>query len=135
MSTASLQLRHALFRLLAVQLTLTAVLALLAILLGQTGSVAWAIMFGGGVALAGSLVILWYGYRAERAGSNLVRNASLIYGSAIVRFALMMVLLATGLAILRLHPLWLLLGLSAGLLAHMFLTALVPETKRWQAKS
>jgi F0F1-type ATP synthase assembly protein I len=133
MSTADLQLRRTMRRLLVLQLFLTVFLA--------AAAYAWhglpasrAALFGGAVAMAGTLVILWYGRRAERAGANLARNASLIYGSAIVRFATTITLLAVGIATLRLQPLWLFAGLSAGLLAQLVLTALIPETRKWRAK-
>lgn len=121
-------------RLLALQLVVTVLLAATAY--------AWqgipalrAALFGGAVAMAGTLVILWYGRRAEYAGANLARNASLIYGSAIVRFATTVTLLAVGIATLRLQPLWLFAGLSAGLMAQLVLTALIPETRKWRAKN
>lgn len=134
MSTADLQLRHTLRRLLVLQLLLTVLLALAA-LAWQGVPALRAVLYGGAVAMAGTLVILWYGRRAENAGANLARNASLIYGSAIVRFATTLVLLAVGIASLRLQPLWLLLGFSAGLAAQTVLTALVPETRKWRAKN
>lgn len=134
MSTADLQLRHTLRRLLVLQLLLTVLLALAA-LAWQGVPALRAVLYGGAVAMAGTLVILWYGRRAESAGANLARNASLIYGSAIVRFATTLVLLAVGIASLRLQPLWLLLGFSAGLVAQTVLTALVPETRKWRAKN
>jgi len=134
MSTADLQLRRTMFRLLALQLLLTVLLALAA-LAWQGVPALRAVLFGGAVAMAGTLVILWYGRRAESAGANLARNASLIYGSAIVRFATTITLLAVGIAALRLQPLWLFAGLSAGLLAQTVLTALIPETRKWRAKN
>lgn len=133
MSTADLQLRHTMRRLLALQLLLTVTLALAALAWHGVPALR-AVLYGGAVAMAGTLVILWYGRRAERAGANLARNASLIYGSAIVRFATTITLLAAGIAILRLQPLWLFAGLSAGLLAQLVLTALIPETRKWRAK-
>lgn len=134
MSTADLQLRHTMRRLLVLQLLLTVVLALAA--LAWHGAAALrAVLYGGAVAMAGTLVILWYGRRAESVGTNLARNASLIYGSAIVRFATTIALLAVGIAALRLQPLWLFAGLSAGLLAQTVLTALIPETRKWRAKN
>lgn len=130
MSTAaSRQLRQTMYRLLLVQCLLAIVLALLAAGKTQSMQVAAAVLFGGAVAMAGTLVILWYGYRAGRAGASLGRNATLIFGSAIVRFVVMMTLLATGIAILRLQPLWLLAGLSACLLLQAVLTVLVPGRK------
>lgn len=134
MSTADLQLRHTMFRLLVLQLLLTVMLALAALAWHGVPALR-AVLFGGAVAMAGTLVILWYGRRAETAGANLARNASLIYGSAIVRFATTLALLAVGIAALRLQPLWLLLGFSASLLAQTVLTALVPETRKWRAKN
>jgi F0F1-type ATP synthase assembly protein I len=122
-----LQLRRSLLRLALLQTGLALALALLALSLGQGADSAQAAAFGGAVAAAGSLVILWYGHRAKAAGASLLRNASLIYGAAIVRFVLMAMLLAAGLAILRLPPLWLLLGLSAGLAAQLVLNGLISE--------
>lgn len=134
MSTADLQLRRTMFRLLALQLLLTVLLALAAHAWHGAPALR-AVLFGGAVAMAGTLVILWYGRRAESAGANLARNASLIYGSAIVRFATTITLLAVGIAALRLQPLWLFAGLSAGLVAQLVLTALIPETRKWRAKN
>lgn len=133
MSSADLKLRHAMRRLLVLQLVLTTVVAL--------AGYAWhglpalkASLFGGAVAMVGTLVIAWYGRRAERAGASVARNAALIYGSAIVRFTTTLVLLLVGIAILRLQPLWLFGGFIASLLAQMVATALVPETKICRAK-
>lgn len=133
MSSADLKLRHAMRRLLVLQLVLTLVVAGAGY--GWHGMTALqASLFGGAVAMVGTLVIAWYGRRAERAGANVARNAMLIYGSAIVRFSTTLVLLSVGIAILRLQPLWLFGGFIAGLLAQMVATALVPETKICRAK-
>jgi F0F1-type ATP synthase assembly protein I len=134
MSTADLQLRHTMRRLLALQLLLTVLLALAALAWHGVPALR-AVLYGGAVAMAGTLVILWYSRRAESVGANLARNASLIYGSAIVRFATTITLLAVGIAALRLQPLWLFAGLSAGLVAQLVLTALIPETRKWRAKN
>lgn len=133
MSSANIQLRHAMRRLLVLQLVSTAIVALVGLV--WQGSIAVRpALFGGATAMVGTLVIAWYGRRAERAGASVARNASLIYGSAIVRFSTVMVLLFVGIAILRLQPVWLFAGFIATLLAQMILTALVPEKKTWRAK-
>ena len=133
MSSADLKLRHAMRRLLVLQLVLTAVVALAGYVWYGHPAMR-AALFGGVVAMVGTLVIAWYGRRAERAGANMARNAALIYGSAIVRFTTTLALLSVGIAILRLQPLWLFGGFIAGLLAQMVATALVPETKICRAK-
>ncbi len=120
-------------RLLVLQLVLTLVVALIGFVWQGLIAVRPA-LFGGATAMVGTLVIVWYGRRAERAGASVIRNASLIYGSAIIRFGTIMVLLFVGIAILRLQPVWLFAGFIAALLAQMTLTALVPETKKWRAK-
>jgi len=133
MSSANAKLLQALRRLLVLQLVIALVVATVGYLWHGEAAMR-AALFGGGVAAAATLVLWWYGYRAVKAGSNLARNAMLIYGGAIVRFSTVLVLLLVGIAILRLQPLWLFGGLVAGLLTQTVTTALVPETKTCRAK-
>lgn len=133
MSLVNAQLRQYTWRLLTIQVIFVAIAAA-ATLFRFDGETAGALVYGGAIALAGSLILMWYGRRSESAGSNLARNASLIYGSAITRFFTTLALFAVGIAGLRLTPIPLLLGFVTGVAAQLFSTALVPGKKTWRQK-
>jgi len=127
------QLRLYLRRLLTIQVLLVAATAL--VVYFRFGKAAThAFTYGGAIAITGTLILIWYGRRSEGVGSNLARNASLIYGSAIVRFFTALALFAAGFAVLKLHPLPLFIGFIVGLLGQLISTALVPGNNKWQAK-
>jgi ATP synthase protein I len=133
MSLVNAQLQQYTRRLLTLQVVFVAVAAA-ATLLRFGADIAGALIFGGSIAWVGTLILMWYGRRSERVGSNLARNASLIYGSAITRFFMTLALFAVGIAWLRLAPLPLFLGFVTGVAAQVFSTALVPGKKTWRQK-
>ncbi len=133
MSVVHAQLRRYLRRLLAIQALLIAAAAGATYL--RYGLTEFrALTFGGAIAMTGTLILMWYGWRAERAGSGLARNASLIYGSAIVRFFTTLALFAMGIAVLKFSPLPLFAGFILGLLGQLISTVLVPGNNKWQPK-
>ena len=133
MSVVHVQLRKYLRRLLTIQMTLVTLAAAIAYFrYGIADSSA--LVYGGAIAIAGTLVLMWYGWRAESAGSSLARNAGLVYGSAVVRFFATLALFAAGLAVLHLRPLPLFIGFILGLIGQLVSTALVPGYKQWRAK-
>jgi ATP synthase protein I len=74
--------------------------------------------FGGGIAMASSLLLGWRRHRADT-GRALSGQASLglLYRTAFERFGLVVLLLALGLGWLRLEPVALIAGFIAGQLA------------------
>jgi ATP synthase protein I len=133
MTVIHAHLRQYLHRLLTIQALLVAIAAGAAYLWFGPAA-AGALVYGGAIALTGTLILMRYGRRAEHAGSSLARNASLIYGSAITRFFLTVALFAVGVAVLHLAPLPLFTGFITGLLGQLISTALVPRNKTWRAK-
>lgn len=77
-----------------------------------------AAFFGGGVAVANSLVLHWNFERAERiAGNSADMNLRLLYRTAALRLFLTIGLLALALGGLKLEPLPVLVGFLMGLAA------------------
>jgi len=91
-----------------------------------------AVLYGGFIAIAGTLILIRSTRRAERTGANPAANAALIYGTAISRLATAIGLFAVGFGVLRLPPLPLMLGLLVGLAAQLVSTAFVSGKKKWR---
>ena len=87
----------------------------------QGTGAALAALYGGGIAVVNTLLLLWHQRRAERlAGDDAGRNMRILYRCAFERFASTVVLLALGLIWLRLPGPALLGGFVAGQLAPFF---------------
>lgn len=78
-----------------------------------------AALLGGAIAVANTLVLIFYGWRAVAAGDDVQRNMRMMIAGVVVRFALTIALFAVGLALLRLEPLPMLGGFIAGQLAQL----------------
>ncbi|QKT03608.1 ATP synthase subunit I [Ectothiorhodospiraceae bacterium 2226] len=120
MSHAATVLRGALHRLLGVQLLLT--LAVAGAYLAMVGAAsALAALYGGGIALVGSLIAGW---RILRAGALAGQNPRVgeveIYMGAAMRFIATLVLLAIGMGLLRLDPLAIIAAFAAAQIGYMF---------------
>jgi ATP synthase protein I len=132
MSIKHAQLRQYTRRLLLIQVLMLSVAA--GITFFRYGSAAsGALLYGGFIAIAGTLILIRSTRRAERTGSNPAANAGLIYGTAISRLATAIGLFAVGFAVLRLPPLPLLLGFVVGQVAQLVSTAFVSGKTRWRA--
>lgn len=133
MNVVQPQLRRYFRRLLAIQVFLVAVAALI-VHFRYGNAESGALAYGGAIAVTGTLILIWYGRRSEGAGSSLARNASVVYGSAIVRFVSTVALFAAGFAFLKLEPLPLFIGFILGLLGQLISTAVVPGNMTWRVK-
>lgn len=81
----------------------------------RSGAEALAAAYGGAIALINSLLLFWFWRRAEqKAGASVQHNMRLLVGSAIARFAAVLVLFALGMGALQLAPLPLLIAFIAG---------------------
>lgn len=133
MSITHAQLRHYTHRVLIIQVL--AVLAAAAIGYFRYGApTTGALLYGGSIAIAGTLILIRATRRAERTGSSPAANAALIYGTAISRLAMAIGLFAAGFAILRPPPLALMLGFIVGQGAQLISTAFVSGKKIWRPK-
>lgn len=131
MSIEHAQLRQYTRRLLLIQVfMLLSAAGITYFMYGQV--TAGAVLFGGFIAIAGTLILIRSTRRAERTGANPAANAALIYGTAISRLATAIGLFAVGFGVLRLPPLPLMLGLLVGLAAQLVSTAFVSGKKKWR---
>jgi hypothetical protein len=79
-----------------------------------------ALLYGGGVAVCSAALLVWRWRQGARAfHSDVGRHLRSFYRSALERFFIVSVLLATGLGVLRLNGLTLLAGLLVGQLVWM----------------
>lgn len=74
---------------------------------------ALAAVYGGGVA---TLVTVWVGYRAQRAGTA---GLGAFYASTVVRYAVVIMLLALGMGALKLAPLALVVAFVVAQFGHL----------------
>lgn len=118
MHIADKRLQAHLYKILTVQLLATVLAVIAGFVLGDEHDALGA-LFGGGIGVTGTLILLWYGRRAIDAGTSLPRNASLVYGSAVVRFAMAIVMFTLGIAVLKLPPLALFGGFILAQLGQM----------------
>jgi ATP synthase protein I len=114
MSYAGRVLRATLRRLLIVQLLLV-LLVMLAYAAVKGGGSAWAAGYGGGIALANTMVMAW---RVGRAHSS--RALVELYIGAGIRFGLTLFLMAVGMGWLKLDPLALILGFAVAQVGYVF---------------
>lgn len=120
MSHAAVVLRGALRRLLGVQLALT--VAVVAAWWASAGPPqALAALYGGGIALVGTLIA---GRRIARAGRAATQSPQLgeaeIYIGVVMRFVATLALMALGMGPLRLDPLAILAAFAAAQLGYLF---------------
>lgn len=111
------------FYALALQAAMVAMVSVVALAWRDQGT-AGAVLFGGAVALAntGLMVLRWWrGLRAYHCDGE--RHLRSFHRSSLERFFVVVVLLATGLALLRLTPLPLMLGFIVGQLAWVIAAA------------
>lgn len=111
------------FLALALQAALIAMTSVVA-MVWQGGGVAGAVLFGGVVALAntGLMVLRWWrGLRDFHCDGE--RHLRSFHRSSLERFFVVVVLLATGLALLKLAPLPMMLGFIVGQLAWVIAAA------------
>jgi ATP synthase protein I len=115
MSYAGRVLRATLRRLLMVQLLLV-LLAMLAYAAVKGSGSAWAAGYGGGIALANTIVMAWRVGRSNSSSRALVE----LYIGAGIRFALTLFLMAVGMGWLKLDPLALILGFAIAQVGYLF---------------
>lgn len=114
MSYAAQVLRAALRRLLFVQLLLVLSVALGYFVI-KNGDSALAAGYGGGIALANTIIMAW------RVGRTNDRRAfAELYIGAGLRFALTLLLMALGMGLLKLDPLALIVGFAVAQLGYLF---------------
>jgi ATP synthase protein I len=81
----------------------------------QGGDGAAAAVYGGGTAVANTVILAWQIRRGERqARGDAYRQLREIYSSGVRRLAILVALLAAGFGLLKLAPLALLVGFVAG---------------------
>lgn len=114
MSYAARVLRAALRRLLFVQLLLVLFVAL-GFFVIKNGDSALAAGYGGGIALANTIIMAW---RVGR--TNDKRAFAELYIGAGLRFALTLLLMALGMGLLKLDPVALILGFAVAQLGYLF---------------
>ncbi len=114
MSYAARVLRATLRRLLLIQLLLVLLVALGYFVI-KNGDSALAAGYGGGIALANTIVMAW---RVGRA--NHKHALAELYIGAGLRFALTLFLMGLGMGLLKLDPLALILGFAAAQLGYLF---------------
>jgi len=90
------------------------------------GAAALAAMYGAMVCVATTLLLLWGVSRASKAAAESPgKSMTILYAGAAQRFLLVLALLGTGLALLKLHP----LGLLFGYVITQFSTMLTGRSK------
>ncbi len=112
--------RRTLFRLLLIQGGLVVVAAIIAALI-QGFEFSMALLYGGGASLAGTLIGAW---RVRIATDEAVHSTTLgmaeFYKSALLRFVLVIALLALGMGVLKLPALAVLIGFIVAQVGNFF---------------
>lgn len=103
---------YALHRIIKAQALATISMALLFLVADNLSM--WSALYGGLMALLGTLLLLWYQSRIERVGNDAQRSLAILYRCAFERFAVGVALFAFGLGIMGLTPLPLLSGFGVG---------------------
>ena len=112
MSFAIVVMRRVVRRLLIVQLLLSGIIALLALIFGNTNAMI-ATLYGGSITLIATLLMAWRIGRAGEVAYNDKQQGYIeIYIGAIQKFILILVLMAIGMGYLKLNPLAILIGFA-----------------------
>lgn len=120
MSYAAQVLRHTVRRLLTVQVLLTGATGLAFLVLrGQFAAVS--AFYGGGIALVSTLLSAWRLLRAtEAASASPGRGMVEFYIGAAMRFVSVLVLMAFGMAVLKLEPVAIIAGFAVAQIGYLF---------------
>lgn len=120
MSFASIVMQRTALRLTKIQLAITAIVSTLSFIFFDWFAFLSA-AYGGGVVIAGSLVMAWRITRAGESGSRVKQHGYVeVYLGFIQKFFMTMILLAIGMGWLKLSPIIMLIAFALTHLAYLF---------------
>jgi len=121
MSFAALVMRRAVIRLLIIQFAVSLMVAI-GYLAFQGVNEFIAVVYGGSITLAGTILMAWRIQRAgEMAGHEKQQGFVEIYAGAIQKFILTLVLMALGMGYFKLDPLAILVGFALTQFSYLFI--------------